>query len=173
MVRSKIIVFILLVGFVFNRVQAQRPYDFDVETIIGIAEMDYVGCANWARSMGLEAQVIQKGPHTIRQWVPEGAPEEGYIAVGLSACAGIEFVVAFPGLFRFTCEGKYLDAFVQDALKAGFALGGTAPLSHEASENENGYVTHIRFERVKAGEETPSEIHIAICNGWMELKYTR
>lgn len=162
--------FFLLSIFVFGFASAQRPHGLNVSTIIELAELDRYEMAAWANNQGLWAQIVHKGDIQIRHWVPENAPEQGEEEFGLSACEGIYSIRGGFGSFWMTCEEKYLQDFIQEALDLGFKRKSTGQLLNQDLENNSGYGSYFFFAPPSQGKQPDSGIHIAVCNGWMELK---
>ncbi len=167
---SRIILFFLISAFAFACTFAQRPLDFNMSRIIELSEMDRHEMAKWANDQGLQAQIVKRGEVEVRQWVLEGAPEQAEVAFGLSACAGIRSVRGGFGYFWFTCREQFLEDFKQEALALGYQEKSTGTLFKPDLENNDRYDHYIYFAPPKPGKQSDSGIHIAVCNGWIELK---
>lgn len=170
MSHSKMILFFLISVFAFACTFAQRPHDFNMRTIIELSELDRYEMATWANDQDLHAQIVKKGEVEVRQWVHEGAPEQAEAAFGLSACAGIRSIRGGFGYFWFTCQEKFLEAFTKEALALGYQQKSSGTLLNPGLEDNKGYDRYLYFAPPSPGKQSDSGLHIAVCNGWMELK---
>jgi len=99
-----------------------------------------------------------------------GAPEQAEVEFGLSACAGIRAIRGGFGYFWFTCQEEFLEAFTKEALALGYQQKSSGTLLKSGLENNNSFDHYIYLAPPKPGKQPDSGIHIAVCNGWMELK---
>lgn len=167
---SKILLFFLISVFAFACTFAQRPHNLNMRIVIELSELDRYEMATWANDQDLHAQIVKKGEVEVRQWVLEGAPEQGEAGFGLSACAGIRSIRGGFGYFWFTCQAQFLETFTKEALALGYQQSNTGKLLNPDLQTNEGYDTYIYFSPPKPGKQSDSGIHIAVCNGWMELK---
>lgn len=170
MSHSKIILFLSISAFAFACTYAQRPHNLTISSIIELSEMDRYEMSTWANDQGLHAQIVKKGAIEVRQWVPEGAPEQAEAEFGLSACAGIRSIRGGFGYFWVTCHEQFLEVFTKEALDLGYEQKSSGTLLNPDLEANDGYDRYIYFAPPKPGKQSDSGIHIAVCNGWMELK---
>lgn len=170
MSHSRIVLLFLISAFAFACTFAQPPHELNMSRVIGLSEMDRYEMATWANDQGLQAQIVQQGEVKIRQWVLEGAPEQAEAVFGLSACAGIRSTRRGFGSFWFTCRAQFLEAFTKEVLALGYQQKSSGTLLKPDLENNDRFDQYIYFASPQPGKHSDSGIHIAVCNGWMELK---